>query len=149
MLQLNNLETLLKKRKRVGRGGKRGGKSGRGAMGQKSRSGSNSELSATFEGGQMPLVRRIPRRGFNNKQFADVVEVINLRDLEAKFDNGSEVNKLTLHEKGVLKGAQKVRIKLLGKGALTKKLTVHVDLVSKSAAEAIEKAGGKVELTKE
>lgn len=149
MLQLNNLETLLKKRKRVGRGGKRGGKSGRGSMGQKSRSGSNSELSASFEGGQMPLVRRLPHRGFNNKQFADVVEVINLRDLEAKFEAGSEVNKQTLHEKGVLKGAQKVRIKLLGKGALTKKLTVNVDLVSKSAAEAIEKAGGKVELTKE
>lgn len=149
MLQLSNLETLLKKRKRVGRGGKRGGKSGRGSMGQKSRSGAGKELSATFEGGQMPLVRRIPRRGFNNKSFATVIEVINLRDLEAKFDNGNEVTKLSLIEKGLLKGTQKVSVKLLGKGDLTKKLIVRVDLVSKSAAEAVEKAGGKVELTKE
>jgi len=148
MLQLNNLASLSKKRKRVGRGGARGGYSGRGSKGQKSRSGSNSELPAYFEGGQMPLSRRLPRRGFNNP-FKKEFKIINLDQLEATFKSGEVVTKEALVEKRLVKGKGSFLLKILGNGALTKKLTVHADHISKTAVEAIEKVGGKVELTKE
>ena len=145
MLQLNNLEKLTKKRKRVGRGGKRGRHSGRGKGGQKSQTGSTSEIKAFFEGGQMPLVRRIPRRGFNNP-FKREFKLVNLEDLEAKFSNGETVNKESLLQKGLVKGNGAYLIKVLGKGALTKKLAINVNAVSQSAAEVIQKAGGSIQL---
>jgi large subunit ribosomal protein L15 len=155
MLQLNKLEKTTEKRKRVGRGGDRGGHSGRGKDGQKARTGSTSELKAYFEGGQMPLIRRIPRRGFNNvfkKQF----QLVKLVDLETKFNNGETVNEESLRQKGLVKGKKAFLIKIVaagpqdckktGAGAFTKKLTVHVDAASESASQAILKAGGVVQL---
>lgn len=145
MLQLNKLEKLTEKRKRVGRGGKRGRYSGRGKEGQKSRTGSTSEITAYFEGGQMPLVRRIPRRGFTNI-FKKEFNVVNLRDLETKFASGDTVNQESLKEKGLVKGNRNCFIKILGTGVLSKKLTVVVDAISESASQAIQKAGGAVQL---
>ncbi|MFA6263890.1 MAG: 50S ribosomal protein L15 [Candidatus Babeliales bacterium] len=145
MLQLNNLKKLTEPRKRVGRGGKRGRYSGRGKEGQKSRTGSTSEIKAFFEGGQMPLVRRIPRRGFVNA-LACKPTVVNIEELERKFAEGQTVDEASLREKGLIKGKGAIRIKILGTGALTKKLTVNVHAVSASAAQAIEKAGGAVQL---
>jgi large subunit ribosomal protein L15 len=145
MLQLNKLEKLTEKRKRVGRGGKRGRYSGRGKEGQRSRTGSRSEISAFFEGGQMPLVRRIPRRGFTNVLRREV-KPVNLRDIEAKFATGDVVDMGTLREKGLIKGKGNFLVKVLGTGTLTKKLTVNVNAVSESASQAITKAGGVVQL---
>jgi len=145
MLRLNELEKITQKRKRVGRGGKRGRYAGRGKEGQKCRTGSGSEIKASFEGGQMPLVRRIPRRGFTNI-FETEVKIVSLRDLEVKFAAGETVDKKTLGAKGLIKGKGDFLIKILGNGSLTKKLTVAVNAASKSAVEAIEKAGGQVQL---
>jgi large subunit ribosomal protein L15 len=145
MLQLNNLEKTTEARKRVGRGGKRGRYSGNGKGGQKSRTGSSKELKASFEGGQMPLVRRIPRRGFTNI-FRIENAIINVRDLEVHFNVGDVVNEATLREKGLVKGKKQVSIKVLGDGKISKKLTVHVDAVSASATQAIQDAGGTVQL---
>ncbi len=142
---LNNLEKIVEKRKRVGRGGKRGRYSGRGKEGQKSRTGSTSEIKAYFEGGQMPLVRRIPRRGFTNP-FKREFKLVNLADLESSFANGETVTKDTLCAKGLVKGKGAYLIKVLGTGALTKKLTVNVNAISQTASEAIQKAGGSVQL---
>lgn len=143
MLQLNTLEKITRRRKRVGRGGERGGHCGRGKDGQKARTGSTSEIKASFEGGQMPLVRRIPRRGFVNI-FKQEYHVVNLRDLEVHFQAGDTVSKETLREKGLVKGQGKALIKILGTGTLTKKLVVNVDAMSASAREAIQGVGGKV-----
>ena len=118
MLQLNNLVSLNKKRKRVGRGGSRGGTSGRGHKGQKARSGSHT-LKPFFEGGQMPLSRRLPRRGFVNS-FKTEFKILNLDQLEAKFAVGEVVSELTLREKGLIKGKKASFIKVLGSGALSK-----------------------------
>lgn len=145
MLQLSNLIKVKKDPKRVGRGGKRGRYAGRGKEGQKSRTGSNSEIKASFEGGQMPLVRRIPRRGFTNV-FKKSYVIINLEDLDARFNDGEIVNLASLTEKGLVKGRKNNAIKVLGHGELKKKLTVTVDAVSSSAAEAIKNAGGSVTL---
>ena len=145
MLQLNKLEKVIGKRKRVGRGRSCGRFCGRGEGGQKSRTGSSGELKASFEGGQMPLVRRLPRRGFTNfakKSF----KIVNLKDLEIKFADGEVVSKDTLQEKGLIKGRGKFFVKILGNGSLTKKLTIQVSAISASASEAIQKAGGLVEL---
>jgi large subunit ribosomal protein L15 len=147
MLQLNNLASLSKKRKRVGRGGKSGGYSGRGSKGQKSRSGANSEIKAFFEGGQMPLARRLPRRGFVNP-FKKEFKLINLTQLEGFFKAGEIVNKETLVEKNLIKGKAPFLVKVLGDGELTKALTIQVDSISESAAKAVEKVGGKIELIK-
>lgn len=148
MLQLNNLQPLTKKRKRIGRGGGRGGTSGRGETGQGSRTGANSKIGAAFEGGQMPLVRRIPRRGFNNV-FKKEVVIVNLRDLEAKFNAGDTVDKVALQNAGLFKNARGASIKLLAKGELKKNLTVCVDSYSQAAADAVINAGGKVVTHKE
>ncbi len=131
----------FKKRKRVGRGpGSGHGKtSGRGHKGQGQCAGFSAH--PTFEGGQMPLVRRIPKRGFNNK-WADVVAVINVGDLDAVFNDGDEVTLATLKGKNLAKGAFDV-LKVLGDGELSKKLTVTAHRFSKSAQEKIEKAGGQ------
>ncbi len=143
MLQLNTLVSVTKKRKRVGRGSDRGGMSGRGHDGQKCRPGSGSEISAVFEGGQMPLSRRMPRRGFNNANFKIAYSIVNLDALESKFDNGEEVTRDSLVNKGIIKKSSQELIKVLGDGTLNKKLTIHADAFSKGATQAIEKAGGK------
>ena len=128
-------------RKRVGRGTSSGtGKtSGRGQKGQKARG----KVRLGFEGGQMPLFRRMPKRGFNNinrKEYA----VVNLSDL-AKFKDGSEVNVETLKENGIIK-KEMSGVKLLANGEVKSKLTVKVAKCSKAAKDAIEAAGGSVEV---
>jgi len=147
MLQLNNLAPLCKKKKRVGRGGSRGGTSGKGHKGQKARSGP--KISATFEGGQMPLVRRLPKRGFKNVRFATEVKVISLQRLNDLFNDGEKVDKQALIDKGALKGKGKFHVKILGTGTLEKKLEVVADAFSKSAKDAIVNLGGQALLTKE
>lgn len=148
MLQLDKLTPLIKKRKKLGRGGDLGGTSGRGHKGQKARTGGRFELGPIFEGGQMPLSRRIPRRGFNNKNFRNEFVAINLQDLENSFEVGEIVNLETLKSKRLVKG-KGVNVKILAQGNLTKKLTVQADAFSEKAKQLIQKAGGKVELTKE
>lgn len=148
MFQLDKLVSTSKKRKRIGRGGDSGGTSGKGHKGQKARTGSSSEIKSWFEGGQMPLPRRIPKRGFTN-QFKKYFEIINLKDLEKNFITDDQITRQALQEKGLISSGQhKKIIKILGKGELTKKFTVHADAFSKSAVEAIKKAGGSIELIK-
>lgn len=149
MFQLNNLTSLVKKRKYIGRGGSRGGTSGRGHKGQKARTGGASKVRTGFEGGQMPLARRVPKRGFNNFEFATNVVIINLDSLDRWFQTGQEVTKDLLFEKGYLKGCKKAHLKVLGKGSLSKPLIIYADQASKSAQEAIERSGGKLHLTQE
>ena len=131
-------------RKRVGRGPGSGmGKtSTRGENGQKSRSGAS--ISAWFEGGQSPLYRRIPKRGFNNKRFRIEFATINLSDLN-KFNDGDVVTPELLKEKGIIK-KQLCGIKVLGNGTLEKKLTVKANRFSSAAATKIESAGGTAEV---
>ncbi len=131
-----------KKRKRLGRGpGSGHGKTcGRGHKGQRSRAGFS--MHATFEGGQMPLVRRIPKRGFNNK-WALTVATVNVSDLEERFEDGAEVTLESLREKNLAKQRFDV-LKILGDGELTKKLKISAHRFSQSALEKIQKAGGEV-----
>ena len=147
MISLNNLTPLCKKRKRIGRGGSRGGTSGRGHQGQGSRSGGS--VGVIYEGGQMPLSRRLPKRGFNNAAFKQKFEIVNLAQLHELFENGSDVTRETLIEKGVIKGKRGYQLKILGNGVLEKKLTVRADAFSQTAAEAIKKQGGEVLVSKE
>jgi len=129
--------------KRLGKGESSGlGKtSGKGHKGQKARSGSGVRVG--FEGGQMPLHRKLPKKGFNNKRFADKVVIVTLYQLEKKFDDGATVNEQSLRESGLIKG-EFDQVKVLGNGEITKKLTVDVDALSASAKEKIEKAGGSI-----
>jgi large subunit ribosomal protein L15 len=144
-MELSNLKPKKGARhakKRVGRGpGSGHGKTaGRGEKGQKSRSGFSRKLG--FEGGQMPLHRRLPKRGFTNifkKEYA----VINLADLE-RFDNGATVDEAALRAAGLVKG-QNDGIKVLGNGKLSKKLTVAATKFSATAKKSIEDAGGTVQ----
>lgn len=138
-----------KKRKIVGRGSSsgRGTTAGKGNKGQQSRSGSAVPY-VGFEGGQMPLFRRVAQRGFSNYPFKKEYECFNLCDLEAKYADGETVDKLSLIAKGLLKKAD-ASVKILGNGDITKKFTVKVDKISASAKEKIEKAGGSVELSAE
>jgi len=131
-----------KKRKRIGRGpGSGTGKTaGRGHKGQKSRSGYSAH--PIFQGGAMPLVRRVPKRGFNNK-FALSVMAVNVSELERVFAAGDEVNPQTLREHSIAKKRYDV-LKILGNGELSKKLNVSAHRFSQSAQEKIEKAGGTV-----
>ena len=131
-----------KKRKRIGRGpGSGTGKTaGRGHKGQKSRSGYSAH--PIFQGGAMPLVRRVPKRGFNNK-FALSVMAVNVSELERAFAAGDEVNPQTLREHSIAKKRYDV-LKILGNGELNKKLNVSAHRFSQSAQEKIEKAGGTV-----
>ena len=130
-------------RKRVGRGiGSGTGKtSGKGHKGQNARSGGG--VRPGFEGGQMPLYRRLPKRGFTNI-FAKQYVAINVEELN-KFEDGAEVTTEALLEKGIISKALD-GVKLLGRGDVTKKLTVKVAKYSASAKEKIEKAGGKAEV---
>ena len=128
------------RRKRLGQGESSGhGKtSGKGHKGQKARSGGSIRLG--FEGGQMPLIRRLPKRGFGNGAFRATYAIINLADLE-RFDADTRVTEEVLREKGLLKGSVD-GVKVLGRGELTKKLTVEADKFSESARQKIEQAGG-------
>lgn len=129
-------------KKRVGRGGKYSKTAGKGEKGQNARSGGG--VRPGFEGGQTPLFRRIPKRGFSNARFKKVYAVINLDDLN-KFEDGAEVTPEILKDMGLVK-KQLDGIKVLGNGTLEKKLTVKASKFSKTAKEAIEKTGGKAEV---
>ncbi|NBJ16573.1 MAG: 50S ribosomal protein L15 [Dehalobacter sp. 4CP] len=142
--ELKPAEGSTKSRKRVGRGNGSGlgNTAGRGSKGQKARSGGG--VRPGFEGGQMPITRRLPKRGFTNN-FGKEYEVINVSDLEERFENGEEVTIEALFETGLINKV-KDGVKVLGDGELTKSLTVKVHKVSKTAAEKITAAGGKVEV---
>jgi large subunit ribosomal protein L15 len=132
-----------KKRKRIGRGvGSGHGKtSTKGHKGHSSRQGF--KLSPLFEGGQMPLARRVPKRGFVNGAFKKSFAIVNLADLEAKFEPGAVIDEKALRKKGLVKGHAFDGIKILGDGALSKKFEVHASKFSESAAGKIAAAGGK------
>jgi len=131
-------------RKRVGRGPGSGlGKtSGKGQKGQKARSGGGK--GAVFEGGQLPLYRRLPKRGFSNAKFKTVYATVNLDDLN-RFENGTVVTPALLKETGLVKKGLD-GIKVLGEGTLEKKLTIQANKFSGSALEKIEKSGSKAEV---
>lgn len=141
--ELHKPEGSTKAPKRVGRGQGtgQGTTAGRGMNGQNSRSGGGVRLG--FEGGQMPLYRRLPKRGFNNHWAKEYAE-INVKDLN-RFENDTVVDFELLLQSGLVKQV-KDGVKVLGNGELEKKLTVKAEKFSKSAAEKIEKAGGKVEV---
>ena len=145
-MSLNNLKPpkgATHASKRIGRGqGSGNGKTaGRGHKGAKSRSGF--KFKRGFEGGQMPLHRRVPKRGFHNP-FRVEYEVVNLDTLGERFDAGTVVTPELLHERGLLSGAS-VRVKVLARGDVGKALTIHAHRFSGTAAEKIAAAGGKTE----
>ena len=146
-MKLNELkknEGATFEKKRVGRGPGSGlGKtSGKGQKGQKARSGVS--IPATFEGGQLPLYRRLPKRGFSNAKFKVVYTIVNLSDLN-RFDNGTVVTPALLREVGLVKKGLD-GVKILGEGNLEKKLTIQANKFSTSALEKIEKSGSKAEV---
>ena len=146
-MKLNNLRVPEGSKKdpiRVGRGisSGKGKTSGKGHKGQKARSGYSRK--AGFEGGQLPLYRRLPKRGFSNANFKKEYAVLNLSDLNL-FDEGTVVTPELLKETGIIK-KQLSGIKILGNGSLEKKLTVKAHKFSMTAKEKIEAAGGKVEV---
>ena len=132
-----------KDRKRIGRGhGSGHGKTaGRGHKGARSRAGWTNR--AYFEGGQMPITRRIPKRGFSNKMFRTDYNIVNLGALEANFESGAEVTADTLANAGLLRDLDRP-VKILGNGELTKSLNVTADKFSGSAKSKIESAGGSI-----
>lgn len=135
-----------KKPKRVGRGSSSGlgTTAGRGNKGQQSRSGG--KVYVGFEGGQMPLYRRVAIRGFSNYPFKKEYVCINVEQLDAKFADGETIDKATLAAKGFISRKSASLVKILGNGDVTKKFTVEVDKVSESAKAKIEKAGGTVKI---
>jgi large subunit ribosomal protein L15 len=145
-MRLNDLapeQGQKKTRKRVGRGESSGsGKTaGRGAKGQKARSGGG--VRPGYEGGQMPIHRRLPKRGFKNP-FKKVYAIVNVQDLN-RFEAQSVVDEVILIQKGLVKG-DRDGIKLLGKGDVQVPVTVRINKVSTSARQKIEAAGGKIEV---
>ena len=142
--ELSPAEGAAKKSKRIGRGhGSGWGKTaGKGHKGQKARSGGG--VRPGFEGGQMPMQRRLPKRGFNNI-FAKTVVCVNIGSLEKKFEDGAVVDVQALKEAKLVKNAFDA-VKILGNGTLTKKLEVKVNAYSASAKEKIEAVGGKAEV---
>jgi large subunit ribosomal protein L15 len=148
MLKLNNLgmpkgANRDKKRRGRGPGSGTGKTGGRGHKGQKARSGGG--IPPWFEGGQMPLNRRLPKRGFTNI-FKKSYQLVNVDDLEVRFEAGSTVNGETLYEAGLVKYADRP-VKLLGRGKVEKSLTIEVAKASKTAVAAVEAAGGSVTVT--
>ena len=146
-MKLHELEKNIgakQARKRVGRGPGSGlGKTcGRGQKGQKARSGGS--INPVFEGGQLPLYRRLPKRGFSNYPFKKEYAVINLSDLNV-FEDGTVVTPALLKERGIVK-KQLSGIKVLGEGQLEKKLTVQAHKFSKSAIDKINESGSKAEV---
>ena len=146
-MNLSNLKPRPGSRHRVkrlgcGESSGHGKTSGKGHKGQKARSGGSIRLG--FEGGQMPLIRRIPKRGFNNEPFRDKYAVVNLGDLE-NFAEGATVDEASLLEAGIIRKPYN-KVKILGDGELTKKLSVVANKASETAKAAIEKAGGSLTL---
>ncbi len=142
-MELYELPKIVRKRKRVGRGDASGWgtTAGRGNKGEKSRSGG--AKAQYFEGGQTPIIRRLPKRGFTNI-FRVEYEVVNLSRLNDICQEGDVVDVVYLNEKGVIKRGKPVKI--LGDGEISKKLTVKAHAFSKSAKEKIEKVGGSIEV---
>jgi large subunit ribosomal protein L15 len=132
------------RRKRLGQGESsgRGKTAGRGGKGQSARSGSS--IRVGFEGGQMPLIRRIPKRGFNNTRFTTAYSPVNVGDLN-QFEDGARVDETALRSVGLANGPV-LGVKILGTGDLAKKLTVVVSAISASAKTKIEAKGGTVEI---
>lgn len=128
-----------------GKSARRGGTAGRGNNGQNARSGGG--VRPGFEGGQMPLYRRVARRGFSNARFKVVYQCLNVSDLQGRFNDGDTVTEQALRQKGLVSGNQPVKI--LGNGELSKKLTVHIARLSATAAEKIKQAGGTLVGTEE
>lgn len=147
-MNLSELIKIKKNRKTVGRGGSRGGTSGKGHKGQKARSGGY--VKAQFEGGQTPLTRRLPRRGFNNKNFTVRYDVVSLEKIMilAQETNCTEINKKFLSENGCIKrDNQRVKVLLSKKEfVISMSLFITVDACSQSVSDKIEAAGGKVTL---
>lgn len=143
--ELSPVPGSRKKRKRIGFGIASGyGKTaGKGHKGQKSRK--SVDIKANFEGGQMPLARRIPKRGFNNFRFARRFEIVNIMDLEDRFEAGTEVNAVALYALRLISDVNSL-VKILGDGEMTKNLVVKADAFSATAAKKIEAAGGKAEV---
>ncbi len=133
--------THVDKRKGRGHATGNGKTAGRGHKGQKARSGGGTRIG--FEGGQMPLARRVPKRGFNNI-FAKPLDTVNVSDLE-KFENGAVVDAQALLDAGILSKCT-YGVKVLGNGEITKKLTVNAAAFSETAKQKIEAAGGKAEV---
>ena len=140
-----------KRRKILGRGqgSGRGTTSGKGNKGQKARSGGKTY--AGFEGGQMPLFRRLARRGFKNYPFRKTYQIVNLCEIDKRFNDGDTVDEVSLFDKGLIKGRKKsgafeadFPVKILGNGDLTKKLKVNIGAISASAMEKIKKSGGEL-----
>jgi len=147
MIRLHNMRTRPGSKHRVkrlgcGESSGHGKTSGKGHKGQKARSGGSIRLG--FEGGQMPLIRRLPKRGFNNAAFHKNYAIVNLTDL-ASFKEGTVVNEQMLREAKLLRG-NGAGLKILGDGELKHALTIEADKISASAREKIEKAGGSVTL---
>ncbi len=142
--ELSPADGSTKARKRIGRGAGSGqGKTaGKGHKGQKARAGRG--MRPGFEGGQMPLQRRLPKRGFNNI-FRMEVATVNVGKIDAAFENGATVTIEELVSKGLVKKVLAGGVKVLGNGEVTKSLTVKANAFSASAKEKIEAAGGKVE----
>jgi len=131
-----------KKIKGRGRGSGKGRSCGRGHDGQNSRSGG--KVRPGFEGGQMPLYRRIARRGFSNYPFKVDYETVNIGTLDKKFSDGDTVDKEAMVSRKIIKNSNGL-VKVLGNGEITKKLTLKIDKISSGAREKVEKAGGSVE----
>jgi len=149
MIRLHSLKPRPGSRHRVkrlgiGESSGHGKTSGKGNKGQKARSGGSIRLG--FEGGQMPLIRRLPKRGFNNAAFKKVYAIVNLDDLN-EFKAGSTVNEETLRESKHVRG-NVAGLKVLGRGELKHGLIIEADRVSQAAREKIEKAGGTITLRK-
>ena len=147
MITLNDLHPAkgsTHKSKRLGQGiGSGHGKtSGKGNKGDKSRTGGG--VRPGFEGGQMPLTRRTPKRGFNNYRFAKVFQIVNLDVLEKKFDSGAEIDFEVLYNAGIVK--KKLPVKILANGELTKSFKIKAAAFSEGAAKKIEAAGGSHEV---
>ncbi|MFK5921289.1 MAG: 50S ribosomal protein L15 [Verrucomicrobiota bacterium] len=145
-MRLNDLKPkhgTKHRRKRLGCGESSGkGKtSGKGHKGQKSRSGAS--IRPGFEGGQMPIARRLPKKGFTNGRHKEVYAILNVSDLEVFFEAGANVDEAALRAVGLVKGTQ-TGVKILGDGDLSKKLKVQADKISATAREKIEKAGGEI-----
>ena len=142
--ELSPVPGSKRKPKRLGMGiGSGTGKTaGKGHKGQKARAGRS--VAPYFEGGQMPLSRRLPKRGFSNFRFAKNYEIVNVRDIELKFDSGMTVTVEDLRERGLVSGSSQVKI--LGDGELTKSFTVIAHAFSASATSKIQAAGGKLEV---
>lgn len=143
MFTLDTLSPIKRKRKRVGRGGARGGTSGKGHKGQRARSGGSVDVG--FEGGQMPLYRRLPKRGFTNARFKEKIHIINISQLHPLIASHEEITKELLMQEGLLKPRkdQPFSIKVLGGETVNKPVTIIADSFSASARKSIEDAGGK------